>query len=409
MKFKAENINILTRITLAIAILLPVASHARLEYALEHRITSCTGCHASPFGGGPKNVDGKMYASRFDEPSPWSKQEMVSLDVRAISYYPKSGTASRQGTALMATSAFVDVPIKTDSTGRELRFVGGYNFGMNVPGARDIYGQWRSGPKVDNPAYIQIGRINVPFGILTDEHRTFTRLLTRTGIFDYEFGASFSKNWGDGIHYDLAVTNGGRSGGAFVDNSSVTPDATTGYIANVRWMPSFLPLLVGASGEYEDRLTPNPTPNSIGGYFALSLDRLTHNRFLGSVIGEAVSARHFSDVGNPNIARYFIPGAGDAGFVSQISNETAFAWYTQVNWNFAPRWVGQYRFERIVFDQNYSGDRFVRHEYSLKYFADSNISLLARYELADVGRAEIKGTNTPMAEDAFWLMAQLWL
>jgi len=52
-----------------------------------------------------------------------------------------------------------------------------------------------------------------------------------------------------------------------------SPDATTGYIANVRWMPSYLPILLGAMGEYRSP-GPQSTPNSYGGYFALSLDRL---------------------------------------------------------------------------------------------------------------------------------------
>jgi len=46
--------------------------------------------------------------------------------------------------------------------------------------------------ETENPAYIQVGRFNLPYGVLTDEH-AHSSLAQRTGIFDYEFGTSFQK------------------------------------------------------------------------------------------------------------------------------------------------------------------------------------------------------------------------
>lgn len=384
-------------------------AQARIEYALTNRIVTCTACHVSPFGGGPRYLDGKLFGSRKDEPSKLSFQDKWSLDARLISYYPEGGNESRQGTALMTTSVGANIPIKKNANGGEQRFVGVYSLGVVQQGPRDIYGQWMSKARTENPVYVQVGRFNIPFGLLTDEHRTYTKLLTRTEIFDYEIGASFSGDIKGGLHYDFAVTNGFQSGGTFNANTSAKPDATSATFGNVRWMPSFLPLLIGLSAGEHQRLPQYSRPVAVTAYAALSLDRLTKNYLSGSIMAEVVQARHWSDPAiNPNINRYFIPAAYTA-YVETVDREAAQAWLAQMDINLTNRLVFQYKYDRLTFVPRYTRDRFERNGVGLKYFVDANLTFWTRYEYASVGRSEIIGSNVFSEVNAFWAMMQLTL
>jgi hypothetical protein len=394
---------------LVLMVCVPRLARARMEYALEHHIVSCTACHVSPLGAGLRNVDGKLFGSRFDMPGEWSRQDLWSVDARAISYYPQGGTNSRQGTALMMASGGVNIPVQKKQNGSELRFAANYSVGVVLEGPRDIYGMWQSGPIEESPYYVQIGRINAPFGILTDEHRTFTKLLTRTEIFDFEFGGLLSKDI-QNFHYDFAVSNGAQTGGQFNSNTPASGDATSAGFLNARWMPSSVPIVIGVSGDYQNRILLNRNPYAVATYFGISLDRMTKNSISGSLLAEAVYAEHFADpIVNPsNINRYFVPQS-DTSYLATIADAPAIAWTTQLNLNLFTRWVAQYKLESLTFNPQYSGDRYLRHGVGFKYYADSNIIIMSRYEFADVGRPEIKGQNVYAAENAYWAMLQLWL
>ncbi len=390
-------------------LLITSLADARMEYALQHHITSCTACHASPLGGGPRNIDGKLYGSRFDVPSEWSHQDQVSADVRAISYYPSGGTTSKQGTALMTSTVAANLPVIKRPDSSEIRLVAAYSLGAVYEGPREIYGMWQSKVKEESPYYVLIGRINAPFGILTDEHRTFTKLLTLTEIFDYEMGGLVSKDFGN-FHFDFATTNGEQTGGQFNSSTSTSQDSTSAGFLNVRWMPSRIPILVGASADYQSRLILKKNPYALAAYFGLSLDRATNNWMSGSILAEGVYAEHFADplVNSKNITAYFVPQS-DTSYLAIIGDAPAIAWNVQFNLNIFTRWVAQYKLESLTFNPAYNGDRYFRQGMGFKYFADSNIILMARYELADVGRSEISGQNVFAAQNAFWLMAELWL
>jgi hypothetical protein len=383
---------------------------ARPEYAAQYRTTNCLACHYNAWGGGPRNIDGKYFGSRYSSwPSPLSQQSWVGADVRSVSYYPKGGTKSRQGTALMTSTASVAAPIKKDEDGSQLTAIAAYSLGVVNVGAREIFVSWHSAPVAERPTAVQFGRFNAPFGLSTDEHRTYTKLLTRTEIFDYEYGGSISGDPLESLHYDFALTNGLQSGGNFNANSPAAEDATSAAFANLRWSPVAAPLFLGLSAGYHDRLSPNKDPYAVAGYVVLSLDRATGNRVMGSVLGEAVYAEHWADADiNPNIGRYFIP-PGDATYTSAIKNVPALAYVTQLNLNVKKNLVAQYKLDSITFDPKYSGDRYLRHGFGVKYFFDSNIIITTRYEIADVGRPEFKDKLAYAAQDAFWAMFQLWL
>lgn len=384
-------------------------AQARVEYALQNHIVSCNACHVSPFGGGPKNVNGKLYGSRLDQPGAYSYQDLISADLRAIAYYPERGTQSTQGTALMTSSVWGNVQVNKFSGGSDLRVVAGYSLGVVDSGPRDIYAMWESGPVEDDSTYIQFGRINVPFGMLTDEHRTYIKLLTNTEIFDYEMGAAISKDHKGGFHTDFVLANGERTGGAFNNNTPSTADMTAAGIFNARWMPSFLPLLVGTSVDYQSRRTPYKSPYAFDAYVALSLDRLSSQLLSGSILFEGMYGNHWlSDESlNPNLSLYFVPSA-NSSYYSLIQNGRQIAAYTQLNLNLSRRWVAQYKIDYLSLNTDFMADRFLRNGFGLKYYMNSNIILMSRYEFASVGRADISGSNVLAAENAFWIMGQIW-
>lgn len=401
---------VFTLFALIIGGLTSLSAEARMEYALKHQTSTCMGCHVSPFGGGPRNIDGKMYGSRHSSwPSQLSQQSWVSADVRSMAYYPKNGTSTRQGLALMTSTASVALPVKEDPLGSKLMAVGAYSFGVVLTGPREIYGQWQSAPLVERPFIIQFGRFNAPFGLLTDEHRTFTRLLTKTGIFDYEMGASVSGDFPGQVHWDLAFTNGLASGGNFNSNSPANEDSTQAGFANLRWMPPFLPIVLGGSAGYHDRLPQYRDPFALAVYGGVSLDRLTGNLVGGSILAEGVYAEHWSDADlNGNIGRYFI-SSSDTVYTDAVRNAPTVAWNVLFNLDLADSFVAQYKLESLTFDPSYSGDRYLRHGLGLKGYIDSNIITQLRYEWADIGQADVKNTNVYAAQDAFWLLVQLWL
>lgn len=384
-------------------------AQARVEYALQNHIVSCNACHVSPFGGGPRKVDGKLYGSRLDTPGAYSYQDLVSADIRAIAYYPERGTQSTQGTALMTSSVWGNVQVNKFQGGSDLRVVAGYSLGIVQQGARDIYAMWESGPVEDDSTYVQFGRINVPFGMLTDEHRTFIKQITNTEIYDYEMGAAISKDHKGGFHTDFVLANGERTGGAFNNNSPASPDTTAAGIFNARWMPSFLPILVGGSVDYQSRRSPNKSPYAFDGYAALSLDRLTRETVSGSLLIEGMYGNHWlSDESlNPNLGLYFVPSA-DSSYYSLIQNGRQVAGYAQLNINLGRRWVAQYKIDYLALNTDFMADRFIRNGFGFKYYMNSNIILMTRYELAGVGASDIAGTNVLAAENAFWIMGQIW-
>lgn len=377
------------------------------EYAVQSRAVSCTSCHVSPFGGGPRNLTGKLYGAHGYDPSGWQLQDKFSADARAILYEPKDRATTRHGAALMEVSPSANLPIKTFKDGSETRVVAVYSLGVVAQGPRDIYGQWLSHPTSESPTIVQLGRFNVPFGLMTDEHRTFTRMLTRTEIYDYEFGTSISNDIWNEVHYDFALSNGLESGGQFSQSSIAAPDTTVGGFANVRWTPASLPLLLGLSGAYHSRLNPNPSPYGISLYSVLSLDHATLSTVSGSISGEVVYSEHWADSNiNPNIVRFFIP-EGDLGYLNGVRSQPAWAWSSLLNINLSRVWVAQYKLDGLSFDPEFGGDRYLRHGFGVKYFVEANFIAMARYELADVGRPEIKTSNILAAQDAVWGLLQV--
>lgn len=379
-------------------------AHARPEYAVQLGMVNCTACHVSPTGGGHRNVNGKLFGTRNLETGETTKTDLYYADLRAMAYYPTGSSTIKNGLAMMEAIPSVNIPVirSNEST---LRAVMGYSLGVSAVGARDIYLQWQLGQDAENRflKYFKMGRFVAPFGLLTDEHRTYTRIQSKTSINDYEMGFSASGDPLDSVHYDLALTQGFQSGGMLISG-----DMTYALTGNIRWEPFRLPFFVGTSlaGHRASKIKDLPYAWSV--YEALSIDRLTGNRVSGSLLAEVSMARGWNDATrNPILNAHFL--ASDPAFAAAIADSTSLGFYVLANWDIHPRWRLFYKFDEIALDRRYLGDAFIRHGAGVRIVLNGYTHVQVRYEATQVGRAAIKpnsvlgAVNDVMATLHFWL------
>ena len=377
---------------------------ARPEFALKTK-QNCTACHVNPWGGGPKTVYGKIFGSRDFKPVESSFLETYNADVRAVAFYPDKPSKTSNGLALMEVAPSATVPLTKSDSDSDLRAVATYNFSPLQSSAREVYVRWQ--PKAQQDGLLSnvvVGRFNAPFGLLTDEHRTYTRLQTNMTLNNYEMGAAFSGNVLDSLHYDLALSNDFQNGGgAFTNN-----DISYGEILNVRWNPSSLPFLLGASQNFQHSLL-FPEPYAFSAYGALSLDRMTNNFFHATVLGEAVLAKNWNNpTVNPGLGPFFIPST-DTAYSSAITQSHSLGYYGLFRYDFTQRWALIYKFDDLVLDTAFGADNFIRHGLGFETFLAANLILNMRVEKAISGRPEITENSALASESDLIAMLRLWL
>ena len=380
-------------------------AYSRPEYAVKTG-SSCIACHVAPWGGGPRTVYGKIFGAKGETPGKYSTQDLFSASLRTISYYPTQKTAQRaNGTALMEASGSVNVPvIEASEHTSELRGVLTYNMAPLGAGAREAYLRY-SPNDLPNPlpGFLIVGRFNAPFGLLTDEHRTYTRLQTNMTLNQFNTGIAFSGMAVPSLSYDLALVNDFQSGGLFTSN-----DITWGAVFNLRWMPSFAPLLIGFSQNYERTLMA-PPPYATSFYAAFSFDRVTQNKIPVQLLLEHVIAKNWNNpTYNPSIGSTFVP-ASDAAYLSAVQTSQSTGYYGELRYDLIPRLSLLYKFDYLTLASNYTADAFVRHGFGFEANLNSNIILDCRYEKASVGRPELVDSTAYAAQDDVIAMLRLWL
>ena len=386
-------------------------AQARPEYAVRHGYVSCTSCHASPFGGGQRNVNGKQYGSHGFQPGWTSQQDLVSFDGRVVALYPESpakqGTSS--GIAIMTAIGHVNVPMKfqkeSKSEDSTSRFIGSYGFGGLATGLRESYALFNLANEA-KPAFfkhVTVGRVNAPFGLLTDEHRTYTKLQTRTSVNNFEFGAFISGDPTYKIHYDLGVTTGFQNGGNF--NSADLPYA---FIGNARWNPPYMPFFIGISGSSHRTIPKDYRPYAWGAYTALSLDRMTNHFLHGSVQTEVTWARGFNENPPNDIIIYFIP-TSNVAWQSYIAKSQSFGWYLLFQYDITEKFLILYKFDEFSPDSRYTADAFIRHSYGFRSVLNANMQLHGRFERSISRKPGMVETDSQATRDAVLALVQLYL
>lgn len=376
---------------------------ARPEYAAENLYVSCNICHVNPMGGGLRNSNGKIFGSRDMELSPFSKNEWFQIDFRApFQRATTSRNEETKGIAVMNTLVAAHLPILKDSEDQETTgFVVSNSFGVLDNGLHEAYALIRIG----RPQLL-IGRFYVPFGLATDEHRTYTRLQTRTTVKDFETGLAVSGDLTSSFHYDFSVTSGLDNDAS--GNAIAATDSPYGLAGNLRWKPFLQPHFFGLSYlVHGTTLVPSPIEaTSIN--FVTATNQMTNNKFKGSVLFEFVSSKGFNNnLLNSNIS-YFIPATDP--WKDSVASSRAQGLNFGLNWSLTTRLIFQFKLEQFTPDVDYSGDKFTRTGCGLKYFFNSNMNLLARFEKSTASRPGLTEAGTVSAvKDYFYAIFHLWI
>ena len=297
------------------------------EYAVRNNVKSCTACHYSQTGGGSRNVYGKLYGAHGYAINPLLVQDYVSADLRLLYYYPERPTDSKGGMGVMTGIIGGHVPIDN-----KLHIIAEHNVaGFAAAAYRDTYVQYRFNeyPKRSWLESLMVGRFRVPFGIVNDEHRTYTRILNATTFFDYEVGGMLSGTPGENWHYDVALVNGLKSNGSTISTGQAT---RFGTILNVRYMPG--PFMFGASGSYHDRKPKIESRESASLYALWSVARMTDDRIPLSIQVEYERAWRW----NEQLTRGFVNDP--QGYGASIKTSAAEAWLGWATYTLTPhlRW-----------------------------------------------------------------------
>ena len=378
---------------------------ARPEYAAKNQM-SCTSCHASPWGGGPRNLYGKIYGARSLGAPITNSSDVYYADFRTLLFLPKKPVTSSNGLVIMEAAPSANVPIAENEDGSGMRVVATYDFSPLGAGVREAYIHWKFGPDEDRlVSHLLVGRFNSPFGLLTDEHRTYAQALTNSTLNNYNAGIAISGEPVQTLHYDLALVNNLSGNGSFNNQ-----DFIWGNVFNLRWSPAFFPGFIGASQNFQHSIN-QAEPFAFSGYAALSMDRITHNVVKGSLMGEVVTSKNWIDpLNNPslNSPAFFVPTV-DSAYQTATAASHSLAYYFQAKYDLNTRWSFFYKYDYLLFDQAFQGDGFARHGLGFEVFINSNVIFNARVEKAVVGRPEISGTNTLAAEDDLIAMLRLWI
>lgn len=384
-------------------------AHARPEYAVRYGFTRCTSCHISPTGGGPRNIVGKSFGFRGYAPGPFASQELFSLDLRFVHYHnPDSPNTARGGTGIMATNLSANIPLTSEEEEgtKKMRLVFSHNLAGFPSGAgstREVFLRWQL--KADasdgiSPQYVLLGRFVPPFGILTDEHRTYTKMQTQNTWLDLDMGLLLSSNPTNYLHYDFALVNGQKKAGV---SPAAGNAATWGGLINLRILNPVFPLGFGLSGLHYERVKEEDSPSAAVFYLSLNLQSLTHDLWRAVLLTEYVIAQGFNS--NPHLSspKFFSSQA----YADTVKDSESRGIYTLLDWQYSDHLSYIYKFDHYTPDRAFPGDTFVRHGIGIKYYFGANFFTQIRLERALAGAPSEKNGEGMGAANAVWAYLQI--
>jgi hypothetical protein len=243
-----------------------------------------------------------------------------------------------------------------------------------------------------------IGRIPSPFGIAADEHRTYTKMQVTNTWYDLNTGFMLSSNIVEALHYDIALLNEqNNKGDSFGDGRA----RLWGSAYNLRWMPSFLPLGLGAShASFKRKGADRAQATAV--YGMLSVGRLTGAAVPLTVISEWAQAKNM----NSGLSRY---GFADSTTLSDEGIDQAWSYgqYTMVTYELTTQFDLQYKYDYMELDREFPGDAFERHGVGFRYYFGPNMFTQWRVEKASGGPETEEGKSNQGVLNAAWAYMQV--
>lgn len=250
------------------------------------------------------------------------------------------------------------------------------------------------------PQYYVLGRFLAPFGVSTDEHRAYARMITKTSWHDLDAGLLMSGDPSGTIHYDIGLLSGEKNGGSSIASGGAT---RYGYMVNLRWMPSWFPATLGLSANYYRRSegAEGATASSLYALYSLTRSSLLSRWIRGSIAAEYVTARQWNEsqvqlVSSPT-------------YLGALKNERAEGWYSALVIDLNPKVSLVFRYDRATLDVGFPSDFYERTGIGIKHYVGPNMSFSVRTEFAKATHpTEANGTATG-AQNATWLLMQVAL
>lgn len=386
-------------------------SWSRPEYVAKTGIINCNVCHTSPMGGTSRTLDGKMFGSHEYKLNPFPKNDMFSGDVRFEGLYQKGPTSETRGILFMTADLSFLVPLTENEAGKpEDLFL--FALGLSPMEKQNYFNReaiyihrFVQPGETSWFSTLSIGRFQLPFGLRTDEHRTFTRVQTRTTSFDYDAGLALTADPSNRVHWDLTL-----SGGQPYTMGGETPvinDSPYGIVANIRWNPYFFPGFLGASHYVLNSSTLSQPSVATSLYFSSSLETLLSAR-LNWQLEYVESAGFNAKEINPNLEKTFFPSS-EAAWFDSVKKSRSMGWYSLLNYEVSSHLFLLWKFEQYVPDKEFVGDLFTRNGVGLKYFLTSHSDLNFRIEQSLSTRPGVTETsNSKAAQNAGFLLFHIW-
>lgn len=384
---------------------------ARPEYAAREKL-NCIQCHVNPWGAGPRRIMGKIYGARDLKAGLHNETDLYYADFRALFLKDtkRPNHLTTNGLGLMTATVSANIPIVEKDDGFSTSVLLSYDFGTFAPGTREIYLLWQNNDDVFwQPSSIVFGNFYAPFGLLTDEHRTYTRFQTATTLREREMGGVFSFDPLASLHLDLALTNGlgFKNGGG---NLTIN-DQTFGVISNMRFNHHQWPLLLGTSYSYhQTKEVAAPNPYAYSFYGILTFDQLFKTKWKAHIASELVYARFYNDIHNPRYIGNFIPNTtAGLAYKQAIKDKTSRGLLVNFKWEITPTWIAMVKYDHLLLDNNFKSDSYIRYGLGLRHQINANTLLLLRYEESNIQVPRIEGSHIKSDQKDVFAVLRFWL
>lgn len=389
---------------------------SRPEYAAKHGYVNCSLCHASPFGGASRNVNGKIYGSHEYQTNPFSKQDLFSFDTRMELFYTK-GVSTTRGVYFMAADPTMNIPLYQTADGQVLdRFV--YSLGLapmeTNTKEREAYFVHTLNKPEDEKFFSQIvlGRFLLPFGLMTDEHRTYTRLQTKTSNFDFDYGVGFTGDPTSRLHWDASFTSASSYASGATTQGGTAPgytnDSPYGVTLNLRYRPGNHPGYFGVSALSQNSQTLPSSLEAYSIYNVISFENIFKKTINWQI--EFVYAKGFTNpTVNSYMGRFFIP-ADDTAWNDTLKDAKSYGFYSLLNYELSSKWLLLYKYDQLVPDTRFTADSFSRNSAGAKYFLNSNMDVNFRIEQSNSTRPGLTEAATlSTVKNAFFILLHGWI